>query len=213
MLLAGGLALTVAGCGGDDGGPEGVSDPIVVDSGDGQTSADEPTTEQTSGPGEATSSATASPETTSTPPDADLREVSFAVDVQRALRISAETAGADEVVPTIDLDFSEHYGAWVWTVETLTGGTDHEVEIDADTGAVLDHEQDSGDDERAVDPTDPMTPERAMELATAEVDGPVRAWQLQWDDGAKVYEVEIGSGDEDEDVIVAVDSGQVTVDD
>lgn len=111
-------------------------------------------------------------------------------------------------------DFSEHYGAWVWTVETLTGGTDHEVEIDADTGAVLDHEQDSSDDdERAVDPTDPMTPERAMELATAEVDGPVRAWQLQWDDGAKVYEVEIGSGDEDEDVIVAVDSGQVTVDD
>lgn len=56
MLLAGGLALTVAGCGGDDGGPEGVSDPIVVDSGDGQTSADEPTTEQTSGPGEATTS-------------------------------------------------------------------------------------------------------------------------------------------------------------
>lgn len=225
-------ALALAGCGGSQGSesPTTGNDPIVVGSGDDASSTDETAStdqgsaddgsgagasgEQESGSAESTGSGDASTETTSTPADANLREASFAVDVAEALQISAETTGADEVVYTIELDHSSHYGAWVWTIETLADGIEHEVEIDADTGEVLDYEQESSDDqEHAVDPTDPMTPEQAIELAAAEVDGPVTGWELDWDDGAVRYEVEVRRGGDDVEVIVDAASGSVRLDD
>ena len=223
--------LALAGCGGgqESESPTSGNDPIVV-GGDDDPSAQESASSQESageqdptedgsgehgaGDGQSAGSGDASTEATSTPADADLRQVSFAVDLERALQTSAETTGATEVVYAIELDHSSHYDAWVWTIETLADGTEHEVEIDADTGAVLDHEQDDSDDqEHAVDPTDPMTPEQAMELATAEVDGPVTGWELDWDDGAAVYEVEVLRGGDDVDVTVDAASGSVRVDD
>ncbi|WP_022918451.1 PepSY domain-containing protein [Ruania albidiflava] len=218
VLLASGLALGLVGCGGGEDPPTSTDDPLVVGGEEEGTateeSAAEATAEDQTSSAEETSGSGDTQET-SMPPDADLREANFAVDVARALQISAEETGAEEVVFTIELEFSRHYDAWVWTIETLAGGTDHDVEIDADTGEVLDHEQDSGDDqERAVDATDPMTPERAMELATAEVDGRVRAWKLEWEDGAMRYEVEVvRSGGDDVDVLVDAASGAVRVTD
>ncbi len=212
VLLASGLTLGLVGCGGED-SPTSTDDPLVVGSEEESPSA-EPTADDQASGAEETDDSTDT-QGARTPPDVDLREASFAVDVARALQISAEETGAEEVVFTIELEFSRHYDAWVWTIETLAAGTDHDVEIDAESGQVLDHEQDSSDDqEQAVDATDPMTPERAMELATAEVDGRVRAWKLEWDDGAMRYEVEVlRSGNDDVDVLVDAASGAVRVTD
>lgn len=221
LALVGVLAL--AGCGGGEGGEETTSpgDPIVV--GEGESASESPSGDET-GQGDGGESSDPSGDTgdssgdagdaTRTPPDADLREVSVGVPVADALQISADEVGADSVVYTIDLDYSEDYNAWVWSIDTLVDGTDHEVEIDADTGEVLDHEQDSSDDnEEAVDPADPMTPEQAMDLAVAEVDGPVRAWQLEFDEGERTYQVEITSGGDEVEVTVDVASSAVSVDD
>lgn len=221
LALVGVLAL--AGCGGSGGGEETTSpgDPIVV--GEGESASESPSGDETGqddgGESSDPSSGTGDPsgdtdDATRTPPDADLREVSVGVPVADALQISADEVGADSVVHTIDLDYSEHHGAWVWTVDTLVDGTDHEVEIDADTGDVLDHEQDSSDDnEEAVDPADPMTPEQAIDLAAAEVDGPVRSWQLESDDDERAYQVEITTGGDEVEVTVNVATGAVSVDD
>ena len=210
LLLAGALAL--AGCGGGDGDePASPGDPIVV--GDESASGSADPSGEPSGSGEPSESGQDSG-AAGTPADADLREVSVGVAVDEALQISAEEVGADSVVYSIDLDYSEHYGAWVWAIDTLVEGTDHEVELDADTGEVLDHEQESSDDQaEAVDPADPMTPEQAIDLAGAEVDGPVRAWQLEFDDGERTYQVEITTGGDEVEVTVDVATGAVSVDD
>ena len=214
LVLVGALALV--GCGG--GSSEETTSPgepiVVGDDESTATSADpsgDPTAESGADSGDSGQDGGAA---TRTPADANLREVSVGVAVDEALQISADEVGADGVVYVIDLDYSEHYGAWVWSIDLVVDGTDHEVEIDADTGEVLDHEQDSTDDRvEAVDPTDPMTPEQAMDLAVAEVDGPVRAWQLEFDDGERTYQVEITSGGDEVEVIVDVATGAVTVDD
>lgn len=228
LALVGVLAL--AGCGGGEGGEETTSpgDPIVV--GEGESASESPSGDET-GQGDGGESSDPSGDTgdpsgdagdssgdagdaTRTPPDADLREVSVGVPVADALQISADEVGADSVVYTIDLDYSEDYNAWVWSIDTLVDGTDHEVEIDADTGEVLDHEQDSSDDnEEAVDPADPMTPEEAIDLAAAVVDGPVRSWQLEFDDDERAYQVEITTGGDEVEVTVNVATGAVRVDD
>lgn len=218
LVLVGALAL--AGCGGS-GGEEETSpgDPIVVGEDESASGSQDPSGEQSSesgtGSGDSTTdSGQESGNATGTPADADLREVSVGVSVDEALQISADEVGADRVVHTIDLDFSEDRGAWVWSIDTLADGTDHEVEIDADTGEVLDHEQDSSDDnEEAVDPADPMTPEQAIDLAAAEVDGPVRSWKLEFDDGERTYQVEITTGGDEVEVNVNVATGAVSLDD
>lgn len=213
LVLVGALAL--AGCGG--GGNEETTspgDPIVVDESTAATPEDPSGESTTEGGGESSESGQDAGEATRTPADANLREVSVGIAVDEALQISAGEVGADGVVHTIELDYSEHYSAWVWSIDTLVDGTDHEVEIDADTGDVLDHEQDSTDDsEEAVDPADPMTPEQAFDLAVAEVDGPVRSWKLEWDDGERSYELDITTGGDEVEVIVNVASSAVSVDD
>ena len=214
LALIGALAL--AGCGGS-GSEETTSpgEPIVVGEDESPTASADPSGDSTTeSGGESSDSGQDGGDATRTPADANLREVSVGVAVDEALQISADEVGADGVVYVIDLDYSEHYGAWVWSIDTVVEGTDHEVEIDADTGEVLDHEQDSTDDRvEAVDPADPMTPEQAMDLAVAEVDGPVRAWQLEFDDGERSYQVEITSGGDEVEVTVNVASGAVSVDD
>ena len=210
-------ALVLAGCGG--GGEETTSpgDPIVVGE-DESTSAEASATDEQDG-SESGESGTGADQGSGdqgaqTPADADLREVSVGFAVADALQVSADEVGADSVVYSIDLDYSEHYSAWVWSIDTQVDGTDHDVEIDADTGEVLDHEQEGSDDRvEAVDPTDPMTPEQAIEFASAEVDGPVRSWQLEWDDGQRTYQVEVTTGGDEVDVIVDVATGDVSVDD
>ena len=214
LALAG--AFVLAGCGGG-GGEETASpgDPIVVGDQEPSASAEEPSGDQSgTDDSESGESGSDSGGAARTPADADLREVSVGVAVAEALQISADEVGADSVVYSIDLDYSEHYGAWVWTIDTLVDGTDHEVEIDADTGDVLDHEQESSDDQEvAVDPADPMTPEQAIEAAGAEVDGPVRSWQLDSDDGERTYQVEVTAGGDEVEVTVDVATGAVSVDD
>ena len=209
-------AVLLAGCGGGGSSEETTSpgDPIVV--GDDESTSGEAgaTDEQDGGESGTGSDQGSGDQGAQTPADADLREVSVGFAVADALQVSADEVGADSVVYSIDLDYSEHYSAWVWSIDTQVDGTDHDVEIDADTGEVLDHEQEGSDDRvEAVDPTDPMTPEQAIEFASAEVDGPVRSWQLEWDDGQRTYQVEVTTGGDEVDVVVDVATGDVSVDD
>src|SRR5699024_686416 len=138
---------------------------------------------------------------------------------QDALSTSADEVGSDGIVHAIELDYSDSAGAWVWSVKTLVDGTDHEVEIDADSGEVLDHEQESTDDqEQAVDLDAPMTFQDALAKAQDEVDGPVSGWKLEWDDGMTAYQLRSGAwvwsvktlvDGTDHEVEIDADSGEV----
>src|SRR5690625_1223810 len=205
---AGVLMLALAGCsGGDEPEQPATSASDASDSGDtadsGTSGSAGSGTEETSGAQDGT-----------TPPDADLADTELPVSAQDALSTSADEVGSDGIVHAIELDYSDSAGTWVWSVKTLVDGTDHEVEIDADSGEVLDHEQESTDDqEQAVDLDAPMTFQDALAKAQDEVDGPVSGWKLEWDDGMTAYQFDIGSGSEETEVTVNVDTGEVTVDD
>lgn len=144
--------------------------------------------------------------------DADLREVDFPVDAQKAVDTAVDEAG-DGTVHAVELDHDSKDDAWQYDVKILVGEQDHEVTIDAVSGKVVHSEQEHTDDaEKAVDLSDPMTFEQALEAASAKADGPLRSWKLEWDDGHRAYQFDIGSQDETDEVTVDVDSGSVSVD-
>lgn len=144
--------------------------------------------------------------------DADLAEVDFNTDAQAAIDKSADEVG-DGVVHALEIDWDEDYSAWVWSVKTLVGTTDFKVKIDADTGEILKKESDDTDDkEEAIDLNSPMTPEDAQQKALAEQDGAIRSWKLEWDDGRREYQFDIGDIDDTVEVTVDVESGNVTLD-
>ncbi|UYG16851.1 PepSY domain-containing protein [Brachybacterium huguangmaarense] len=85
--------------------------------------------------------------------------------------------------------------------------------IDAITGDVVREEQDRTDDrEQAIDLTQPMTYDAALEKALAARDGELRGWKLEGDDGRREYQFDIAQQGVEKEVTVDVDSGQVTVD-
>lgn len=140
--------------------------------------------------------------------DVDLRTHTFAVPAHDAIQIAQEQSGA-AFAYALEIDFSDDDGVWVWEVD-LPG---HEVDLEADTGAVLRHdtEDDDGDD-RAIDLSSPMTWERALDAAQQARSGAVRGWALEWEDGSQQFRFDIGDGDT-EDVLVNTDTGQARVDD
>lgn len=147
------------------------------------------------------------------PEDADLATETMPIPLEEALAIAEEAAGGTGELEQISLDHDDD--RWEWELELVVDGTTHELDIDATTGEVTDHERDDDDDDDiAVDPTSPMTPEEAMRLATDAAPGRVSGWELDSDDGTIRYEIDIErSGGDDVDVEVEVESGKVSVDD
>ncbi len=100
-------------------------------------------------------------------------------------------------------------------MKILKDGQDHNVVVDGINGSVVKDESDStSDQEKAIDLSDLMTLDEAMKLATAQVDGPVREWKLEYDDGFRAYQFDIakGGGSSTTEVTVNVDTTKVTVD-
>lgn len=208
--LAAAAAIAFAGCSDEGGGQD---EPAVTQS---QTATG---VEQPSGDGDDTSPTPAEPtdsqggEESATAEDVDLATTRFKVSAEDALTASVDEVGSDGVVHAIELDYSRSRSAWIWSVKTLVDGTDHEVEINADTGEVVEHEQDSTDDqEQAIDLNDPMTFDEALDLAREKVDGPLREWKLEWDDGRREYQFDLGDLDDAQEVTVDVETKDVRLD-
>ena len=147
------------------------------------------------------------------PEDADLATEELPITAERAVEIGTETVGGGELVQ-IGIDHDDR--TWEWELEIVAGGTQHELDIDATTGEVTEHETDRDDDQDpVVDVTSPMAYAEAIEIALGEVSGRVAGWDLDSDDGTIRYQVEIdrGQGDDDVEVEIDVESGDVRVDD
>lgn len=146
--------------------------------------------------------------------EVDLADQMFTITTQQAIDKGIAEVG-DGIVHSIELDWSQNYNTWVYELNILVGNVDHDVDISADTGDVLDHEQDdTNDKEQAIDLDSPMTWETARDKALGVEQGRITSWKLEWDDNRTSYEfdVENSSGDETE-VTVDVDTGEVRTDD
>ena len=126
---------------------------------------------------------------------------------------TAEEAAGQGTLHAVELDYDEDAGAWQWDVKILVDRTDHKVVIDAVSGEVVTDEQERTDDqEQPVDLEGPMSYDEASGIATEEVDGPIRSWKLEYDDGRTRYQFDIGSGDDPQEVTIDAETGQATVD-
>ncbi len=210
------LALAACGSGTPDTQDTSVSSDMDTTSTSAPMETTEPTENMDAEPSESTSAEQSPDSSESSGPtamDADLADVDFDTDAQAAIDKSTDEVG-DGTVHAIELEWDdEDYDAWVWSVKTLVGTTDHKVKINADTGEILAQESDDTDDkEEAIDLTSPMTPQDAQQKALAEQDGAIRSWKLEFDDGRRTYEFDIGDIDNTTEVTVDVDSGEVTLD-
>lgn len=211
-----GLALVV-GCGGtgdEDGGTPPEDPGTSEEGGDDGATQDDGAASDGGGAGDAPDD-TAQDGTASEalPEDADLATEELPITAESVIRIGTETVGGGELVQ-IGIDHDDR--TWEWELEIVEGGTQHELDIDATTGEVTEHETDRDDDQDpVVDVTAPMAYAEAIEIALGEVPGRVAGWDLDSDDGTIRYQVEIDrdQGDDDVEVEIDVETGDVRVED
>ncbi|MEU8300944.1 PepSY domain-containing protein [Micromonospora sp. NPDC048909] len=73
------------------------------------------------------------------------------IDPQRAGEIALARAGGGRIV---EVEAEQEHGRPVWSVEIVAGGTEHDIDVDRDSGAVLRAEQEPADDDDADDNDD-----------------------------------------------------------
>lgn len=210
------LTLGLAGCGGSDsgnGGDEAQSSPAASQAAQTGGAGGDDQSEDTD---DGMDGATESPQGSSgkgLSGDADLSKESPAISAEDAIKTAEEEVG-NGIVHGIELDWDDKDRAWQYEVSILDGNSDHDVEIDAETGKIAEHEQDSTDDkEKAIDLNDPMTFDDALKRAQKKVDGKLVSWKLEFDDGKQEYQFDFENGGEDTEVTVETDSKRVSVDD
>ncbi len=150
----------------------------------------------------------------STAEDVDLATQSFSFSGQDAIDKAVEEAGGGFVY-SIELDWSSDNNAWVYELDVLDGNSDLDMDINADTGVVLELDRDDTDDvKEAIDLESPMTWEEARDKALQAARGQITSWKLEYDDDYTAYEFDIedSSGD-DTEVEINVDTGEVKIDD
>lgn len=202
-----GLALLLTGCSGADSGTPSPQPPIAP------TQAQPASPDASAEPTQPAQTGSEQPNNMASGPaeDTDLATATGFIAAEEA--VETATAEASGTVHNLELEYSAFHKAWVYKVEIQDGGTDHEFELDATSGAVLKKETDSEDGtEKAIDLT-AMSPADAMKAAQGVKAGTVSEWKLDWDDNALIYEVNIREGGDTVEVRVDTATGQATLDD
>lgn len=148
------------------------------------------------------------------PADADLASTELPIPAEDAVQRALDASGGGDV-HSITIDHDRRNG-WEWEIEIRNDAQEHDIELSAISGEIIEHERDQDDDgEPAVDIADPMPYTEAIELALGAQDGRVSGWSLESDDDRIHYTVDIvpdGSND-DVEVEVDVETQDVRIDD
>lgn len=138
------------------------------------------------------------------PADADLATTELPIPAEDAVQRALDASGGGDI-HSISIDHDRRNG-WEWEIEIRNGSEEHDIELSAISGEIIEHERDQDDDgEPAVDIADPLPYAEAIDLALGELDGRVSGWSLESDDDRVHYTVDIVSKGSDEDVDVEVD--------
>lgn len=216
--IASALAFTLAACGADEDfdTPAG-SEPTSATDPSESVSPHDPEGSETDSDSssDADSDGESGTDDATTDSDIDLASDETPITASDALDISSEEVegGDAAIVHAIELEYSSSSDRWEWSVKTLVDGTDNKVKIDADSGEIIKHEEDSTDDEeKAIDLDDPMSFSEARDLALDKRDGRISSWKYEWDDGRYEWQFDIDDGSDTEEVTVDAETGATELD-
>ncbi|EKU49343.1 MULTISPECIES: PepSY domain-containing protein [Brevibacterium] len=200
------LSLTLAGCSnsGDETEQAPTSgDPVPTQSEDSGSAGSSPddTTAQSAPTG-----------ASDLPEDADLSSASPQVTPDEAIAVAQKEAG-NGTVHAIELDYDRRDGAWQYEVKILKDRTDFDIDVDAQSGKIAKTEQDTTDDsEQAIDLTDPLPFDEALNRASEQGKGRLTSWKLESDDDRIEYQFDYDDAGTESEVTVDVETKKVTVD-
>ena len=131
----------------------------------------------------------------------------------------AINAALEKVPGTVgEVELEDEKGTIVYEIELVsTDGTEHEVEVDAQTGEVLKVEADDDENEEEDSQNQDklakqakITEDEAINTALEKVPGTVNEIELEVENGTVVYEIEVLSTDgTEQEVIVDAQTGEV----
>lgn len=120
-------------------------------------------------------------------------------------------AHRDAKIESVDLDRED--GRLHYDIEGFDSEKEYEMEIDATTGEVIEHETDSdSDDDEYLDFSEIISPAKAIEIAStnAEVEGlSPTEWSLEADDDKQKYTIEYEQNDSDIDIKINAVTGEI----
>lgn len=200
------LSLTLAGC--SNSGDETEQAPT---SGDPVPTQSEDSGSEGSSPDD-TAAQSAPTGASDLPEDADLSSASPQVTPDEAIAAAQKEAG-NGTVHAIELDYDRRDGAWQYEVKILKDRTDFDIDVDAQSGKIAKTEQDTTDDsEQAIDLTDPLPFDEALNLASEQGKGRLTSWKLESDDDRIEYQFDYDDAGTESEVTVDVETKKVTVD-
>lgn len=200
------LSLTLAGC--SNSGDETEQAPT---SGDPVPTQSEDSGSEGSSPDD-TAAQSAPTGASDLPEDADLSSASPQVTPDEAIAVAQKEAG-NGTVHAIELDYDRRDGAWQYEVKILKDRTDFDIDVDAQSGKIAKTEQDTTDDsEQAIDLTDPLPFDEALNRASEQGKGRLTSWKLESDDDRIEYQFDYDDAGTESEVTVDVETKKVTVD-
>ncbi|EXJ23147.1 putative lipoprotein [Alkalibacterium sp. AK22] len=121
--------------------------------------------------------------------------MTFSVDLDEAIALFFETFGSEDINIS-EIQFTRDDGRYLYEFEGWDGQYAYELDIDAETGAIVKQEQDDDDDtDDTLELDGIVTPEAAMEAALeAAGSGYVEDWELEVEGGRTVFEIDIEGG-------------------
>lgn len=124
-----------------------------------------------------------------------IQGMTFSVSLDDAIDQFYETFGSEDInISEIQFDYDD--GRYLYEFEGWDGQYEYELDIDAETGEIVQQEQDDDDDSGdTLDLEGIISPEEAMEAALdASGSGYVEEWDLEVEDGRTIYDIDVEGG-------------------
>lgn len=124
-----------------------------------------------------------------------IQGMTFSVSLDDAIDQFYETFGSEDInIGEIQFDYDD--GCHLYEFEGWDGQYEYELDIDAETGEIVQQEQDDDDDPGDILNLEGIiSPEEAMEAALdASGSGYVEEWDLEVEDGRTIYDIDVEGG-------------------
>lgn len=124
-----------------------------------------------------------------------IQDYAFGTNLDDAVQIYRDEVGVQNVsIEGIELDDED--GSYIYEIEGYSENTEYDVDIDAESGDVLEVDtDDEDDDDDVLNLENIITPQEAMQAALEQTgSGYVDEWTLEIDDGAQYYDIDVEDG-------------------